>query len=121
MFLKQTQKMCQLVLRHGLVMKVKNSTLVTKQFVKERGQSVVNHDGSGHEQSMFSEVEHDRTGTLVVGRDASRAQGAYQAHSSHENLVLEKMLEQKMMENSAYRVPLVAVEFNEQHLDIARE
>ena len=35
--LKQTQKMCQVVAKHVLVMKVKHSTLEKKHFVKERG------------------------------------------------------------------------------------
>ena len=35
--LKQTQKMCQIVLNHVLVMKAWDSTLKTKHFVKERG------------------------------------------------------------------------------------
>ena len=34
--LKQTQKMCQIVVRHVLVMKAKHSTLEIKHFVKER-------------------------------------------------------------------------------------
>ena len=34
--LKQTQKLCQIVLKHVLSMKVKHSTLETKHFVKER-------------------------------------------------------------------------------------
>ena len=35
--LEQTQKMCQIVLKHVLVMKAKHSTLETKHFVRERG------------------------------------------------------------------------------------
>ena len=35
--LKQTQKMCQIVLKHVLVMKAKYSTLEIKHFVKEWG------------------------------------------------------------------------------------
>ena len=35
--LKQTQKMCQIVLKHVLFMKAKRSTLEIKHFVKERG------------------------------------------------------------------------------------
>ena len=34
--LKQTQKMCQIVVIHGFVMKAKHSTLEIKHFVKER-------------------------------------------------------------------------------------
>ena len=34
---KQTQKMCQMVAKHVLVMKAKDSTLETKHFVKDRG------------------------------------------------------------------------------------
>ena len=34
--LKQTQKMCQIVLKHVLVMKAKHSTLEIKHFVRER-------------------------------------------------------------------------------------
>ena len=33
---EQTQKMCQILLKHVLVMKVKHSTLERKHFVKER-------------------------------------------------------------------------------------
>ena len=35
--LKQTRKMCQIVLKHVLFMKAKHSTLEIKHFVKERG------------------------------------------------------------------------------------
>ena len=34
--LKQTQKMCQIFLKHVLFMNAKHSTLETKHFVKER-------------------------------------------------------------------------------------
>ena len=40
-FLKQTQEMCQIVLKHVLVMKAKHSTLETKHFVKERGDTLL--------------------------------------------------------------------------------
>ena len=39
--LKQTQKMCQIVVNHVLVMEAKHSTLEIKHFVKERGDALL--------------------------------------------------------------------------------
>ena len=57
--LKQTQKICQIVLKHVLLMKAKHSTLEIKHFVKERGDPVVNHDDSSHEETMLNEAVMD--------------------------------------------------------------
>ena len=58
-FLKQTQNMCQIVLKHVLCMTAKRSTLEIKHFVKERRDPLLNHDDSSHEQIMVNEANMD--------------------------------------------------------------
>ena len=54
--LKQTQKMCQIVLQHLLVMKFN----VGEKTLRERtGRPVVNHDDPSHEETMLNEVNMD--------------------------------------------------------------
>ena len=54
--MKQTQKMCQIVLRHVLFMKAKHSTLETKTHRERTARPVVDHDNLSHEQTMLNEV-----------------------------------------------------------------
>ena len=57
--LEQTQKMCQIVLKHVLVMKAKHSTLGTKTLRERTVRPVVDHDNLSHEQTMVNEVNMD--------------------------------------------------------------
>ena len=57
--LKQTQKMCQIVVKHVLVMKAKHSTLEIKTLRERTVRPVVNHDDSSHEETMLNEVNMD--------------------------------------------------------------
>ena len=55
--LKQTQKKCQIVLKHVLFMYAKRSTLEIKHFVKKRGGPFIDHDNLSHEQIMKNEAD----------------------------------------------------------------
>ena len=56
--LKQTQKMCQIVLKHFFFMKTKHSTLETT--LRSRTEKpVVDHDNLGHVQTMLKEANMD--------------------------------------------------------------
>ena len=57
--LKQTQKMCQIILKHVQFMKGKHSTLEIETLRERTGRPVVNHDDSSHEQTMLNEVNMD--------------------------------------------------------------
>ena len=48
--------MCQIILKHVLVMKAKHSMLEIKHFVRERVGSVIDHDDLNHEQTMVIEM-----------------------------------------------------------------
>ena len=53
--LEQTQNMCQILLKHVLVMKATRSTLETT-FRERTERLVVDHDKLSHEQTMLDEV-----------------------------------------------------------------
>ena len=57
--LKQTQKMCQIVLKHVVVMKAKHSMLEIKTLRERTVRPVVDHDNLSHEQTMLNEVNMD--------------------------------------------------------------
>ena len=51
--------MCQMVAKHVLVMKAKDSTLEIKTLRERSGRPVGNHDDVSHEQTMLNEVHMD--------------------------------------------------------------
>ena len=57
--LKQTQKMCQMVAKHVLLMKAQASTLEMKHFVREPVRPLSDHDKLSHEQTMLNEMNMD--------------------------------------------------------------
>ena len=57
--LKQTQKMCQIVVKHVLVMKAKHSTLEIKHFVKERRDPLLIMTIHFVQQTMLNEADMD--------------------------------------------------------------
>ena len=54
--LKQTQKMCQIVLKHIFVMKAKHPTLETT-FRERTERRVIDHDNLSHESIVVNEVK----------------------------------------------------------------
>ena len=57
--LRQTQKMCQIVLKHFLFMKAKHSTLETKTLRERTVRPVIDHDNLSHEKIMVNEADMD--------------------------------------------------------------
>ena len=57
--LKQTQKMCQMVVKHVLVMKAYGFNVGDETLRHRSGQPVVNHDDSSHEQTLLNQVNMD--------------------------------------------------------------
>ena len=57
--LKQTQKMCQMVAKHVLLMKNIRFNVGDETLRDRSGQPVVHRDDSSHEQTMLNEVNMD--------------------------------------------------------------
>ena len=57
--LEQTQKMCQTVLKHVLVMKNETFNVGDKTLRERTGRPVVDHDNLSHEQTMLNEADRD--------------------------------------------------------------
>ena len=57
--LKQTQKMCQIVLSHVLFMNKESPNVGHKTLRDRSGQAAVNHDDSSIEQTMLNEMNMD--------------------------------------------------------------
>ena len=54
-----TWSLCQIVLKHVLVMKEKRSTLEMKHFRERMGRSVIDHDDLCHDKQMVNEADMD--------------------------------------------------------------
>ena len=105
--LKQTQEMCQIVLKQVLVMKAKHSTLETETLRERTGRPVVDHDNLSHEHTMVNEANMDFRIPGLPHSVVKHAQSTSvrELIQKIENHPVRHALRQDLRQNQAYENP----------------